>query len=1034
MARRKKQRLDDGFDSSDDSESNNNNNGDSNEYYAGMTADERDEAHLFRNPNQRGGRRFTKEDAALGIFADQNDDRNSSRFNPQRQQGISFVKTSVSTAQNSVGSNSDGETDANPDNDNIDNDDSNSDSDNNGEKNNQNEADSESDLINVSDSNSDDGHQHPKKKQMRDRNKEQEEEEELSSHAGMGLANAAFSFFSTQQPSNEPPKQKLPQNQPNVKKSSKPEIKPSKPIVLDARTQKNSSRLNPAPDKDFMKFDKDGKWLSFLKKMNYKPGEGLGRQGTGIVNPIDVKVRPQKMGLGHRGFDERTETVKTEQKIRRTENGEESESDDYKDGGDVAKKKKKSTAIPKISTSEWKQQPTSKKSARKNKKVSYKTAEELIKEAQESTTTAKSTKIIDMTGAQARELENISQSTSISQIAALKEAASHLVELRYNVRTMASEAELDLVRLTRALTLETKNIAKSEMEVFTMVNRRRVLELKKTRLEIVVGIAEKVVAEGKKLEKRFMISGGGGSSGVTLDDIDKAFSGYFQQIQSEYFDEYVEHRLDSLVIGAMAPLIKRMLLNWSPLDEPEFGLESFKKWRTLFRFSVKKTSGDGGGGSSKNLRPMTPYESMMFNVWMPKVRQDINNNWDPRNPDPCTNFLELWYPWNPSPDIIISNGLPELSNPSSPHLLPPWLHANIINQLIIPKLESAIVLWNPRENTNSSDISRPLPHTWLFPWLPIITLSRFRRTLSDSIRHKLSIHLSSPDFDVVEQTTQTLALLTPWAQVLPGVQFNALMTRHILPKLVSALRHDFHINPAHQDNRVLTSVLAWRAVFPGHVFSHLLETEFFPKWVQVLWLWLSSSSGGTMVSYGEVSRWYTAWRGFFPEDVGAMRGVCEGFKVGLDLMNKSLGLREGENLGPVPRIVPVADRDHVGGGDVEGARLAKASASSGVAGLPELRARKETQLGFQELLERTAAAAGLALLPAVGGSGGGGSGKTHVGGKPVFRLVGETSSRKGVQFYIDDGVLYVYAGGAVGDSDGRWVATPIDAVVAKAQG
>lgn len=44
-----------------------------------------------------------------------------------------------------------------------------------------------------------------------------------------------------------------------------------------------------------------------LGKMGWSAGSGLGQDGAGIVAPIDVKLRPSKMGLGGKGFKERTD-------------------------------------------------------------------------------------------------------------------------------------------------------------------------------------------------------------------------------------------------------------------------------------------------------------------------------------------------------------------------------------------------------------------------------------------------------------------------------------------------------------------------------------------------------------------------------------------------------------------------------------------------------------------------------------------------------------------------------------------------------
>ncbi|KAJ3069995.1 hypothetical protein HDU98_006950 [Podochytrium sp. JEL0797] len=971
MGRRKPKHLDDDFDSSDSGGYG------SDDSLEGLVGDERAEALLFKNPSgrNRNRKRNGKEEALLGVWAD--DDEAKGAFGAARR-SVAFVAKTADEDEilrdEALG-----------------------------------EDDEDDDEESDDDDDDDDDEEAEKVPRDKREDEDEDDKDEMPVHRGLGLG------FAPQ------PQQQKPSAQPKPAASSssssynnqqqqqqKPAAKKQQPIILDARQQQQqNARLNPVPDKDFMKFDKEGKGLMFLKMMGYKPGQGLGKEGVGIVNPIDVKLRPQKMGLGHRGFDERTETVKMEQRMKR---GDKSDSDDSDTTKPASKKDKKGAKVPAV-VDQWKRGAASKNKG----KVAYKTADELIQEAAAAgggghgfeTGATKQGKIIDMTGAQARELSNMSELATGAQIAALREAASNLVELRYNVRTMASEAEMDLLRLSKAWSLETKTVERTRLEMDGMQKHVQVLEGKKVRLEQVIQLAQQVVEEGKRLEKNMMVNG----TVVTSEEIDASFSSLFQRIQTEYFDEYVEHRLDSLVVGAMAPLIKRMLVDWSPLEDPTFGVESFRKWRTLFRFSVQETPTPSTHRSSQPapMRAMTPFESMMYNIWLPKVRQDINNNWSPLNPDPCTTLLETWYPSTPSPQLIITNGLPSLADPTAPHLLPPWIHTNNINQLILPKLLSALSAWDPRSPTSAP------PHQWLFPWLPILRHHRFLRTLTDPIQQKLAMYLT----DWHPSNATGMRIVSPWKEVLPRKVYDAILVKNVLPKLVAVLRHEFHVNPAAQDLVPLVDwVLPWRHEFSQPLFSHLIETEVFPKWIQVLWLWLGSGDG---VNFDEVSRWYLAWRSVFPEDVGEWKGVVEGFRVGLEMMNRAVS---GEGVGgAVPRLVPVAERGEVvevraGGGGGGGKKE--------VTGKPELMRRKEVDVGFLELLERMAGAVGLVLLPTA----------RVKGGKAVWGLErdgeGKRKGKKGVLLYVDEGVVFVYLGGAVGDEEGQWEAMGVDEVVALA--
>ena len=105
---------------------------------------------------------------------------------------------------------------------------------------------------------------------------------------------------------------------------------------------------------------------------------------------------------------------------------------------------------------------------------------------------------------------------------------------------------------------------------------------------------------------------------------------------------------------------------------------------------------------------MTPFESLLWNVWLPKVRTCINNDWSPRDAQPAVRLYEAW------------SGF-----------LPPFIRDNILDQLILPKVQKATSDWKPRMETVSLQ-------ALVFPWLPHVGL-RLEDVVGDAKRKVKSL-------------------------------------------------------------------------------------------------------------------------------------------------------------------------------------------------------------------------------------------------------------------------------------------------------
>lgn len=105
---------------------------------------------------------------------------------------------------------------------------------------------------------------------------------------------------------------------------------------------------------------------------------------------------------------------------------------------------------------------------------------------------------------------------------------------------------------------------------------------------------------------------------------------------------------------------------------------------------------------------MTPFESLLWNVWLPRLRASLNNDWEPQDPAPAVKLYEAWSTF-----------------------LPPFIRDNVLDQLILPKVHKAVAEWNARKDTVSL-------RALVFPWLPHLGL-RLEEVLGDAKRKVKSL-------------------------------------------------------------------------------------------------------------------------------------------------------------------------------------------------------------------------------------------------------------------------------------------------------
>ncbi|KAJ8323409.1 hypothetical protein O5D80_008155 [Batrachochytrium dendrobatidis] len=763
----------------------------------------------------------------------------------------------------------------------------------------------------------------------------------------------------------------------------KPSTKSSQLSHTGSQIGNAKTSIKPAkyskPDANFATFERHTKGFGskMLAKMGYVPGTGLGANRVGIIAPIDVKLRPSGMGLGHGGFDERTETVKREKDEQiRDDKGNDVDQQLWKKG---AKKDKQDG---------WKRNEGT---TRKSAKPRFKTAQDLLQEHDgligiEVISLVQPTKIIDMTSKQARVLSNISEASQKAING--PDMSGRLPELRHNLLLIKDLAQSDLLYVSRKKhhesTLETRQRSDANaLEALLKDERTRLERLGRIR-ELVgqcraISISNPVCVENPH--------DGKDSHLITAEQLYKPV---FEEMQKNYMPEYKTLGLDGLIVATLMPWFKAMLCNWSVLENPTFGADVVKRWKRFLVMDGSECSNSAtklgemhletSMGEDRNT--MAPFESMLYTIWLPKVRQAINNDWNVYQPDSLVAFFEAWN------SCLDTNMYWSESSQSSVSILPTWLFQNIACQLVIPKLKRAVDMWEPHRD-KTSDQNELMAHTWLHPWLPI--LGDLLEPFWTEVRRKLEYCWKN--WNPKDHTP--LQVIKLWTPVFSKADLEHILTTCILPALIVHLRTEFKLSPANQDlGPLLHDVFPWCHVIPPALFSHLIATEFFAPWCRMLWTWIASPSA----NLEEVSNWYVSWKNVFEEaEGGSIRSlpcVADGWRTALDMMNQGVALRADDGSSTkIPTMPTLPASMHPLRAQSGKATAYGESTSAGKLTQAVSTVSQTPQLSFQDYVEVVASEHNVVFVPAL---------RDHAeSGKPIYRL------GKKLMVYIDNGVLFV---------------------------
>lgn len=776
------------------------------------------------------------------------------------------------------------------------------------------------------------------------------------------------------------------------------------------------ARKAPAPiskeeQKHFDKLaSKGGFAYKMMQKMGWSAGSGLGASGEGMVTPIESKLRPKAMGLAYDGFKERTKQSKAEQKRQKGGTASD-ESDDDSDSGPGKRKGKgkgkgrvqdgASSAAKSDGPPAWKQ-PKPRKP-----KVHHMSYEEIVAQQQggsTSTSAAGVGAIYDLSG-------NQLSAASLSGAAHIHDVptsdGTRLPELRHNLAIILDGTKGDLDNLAR--------------EGVNVNNRRTYMKREEARVQQTVKIEAERIARLEVITQATMVvqelsTSLSANDGRPVTEQLAIFGESFDNLLSTATgEEYEAYRLDEVVVGAIAPTMKRAWSEWNPLESPTAHLDDLKQWRRMYRLQKRDATtseddarqidlfGAASYGSSMRTtspRTMTAFESLLWTLWLPRVRSAINNEWNPLYPAPV---IALFAGWKNS------------------GLVPRFMSDNILDQLVLPKLKRAIESWMPPRRPSSSSKASgkdkkdvPSLHHIVFPWLEHAG-ERMDEIVEESKRRVRGWLKSWRARDGVPDG------LAAWREVIPKTEWDNLVLQHVVPQLSVHLREKFTVNPRAQDLTPLSLVLSWRPLLRSSILSQILETEFFPRLLDALHTWLVAPG----VNYEQVADWYRWWR----KEVFSTQSGCDnlpsvekGFAKALDLMNQAMSMGEDVKYylkkpdtrsgGPSTSANGLSrDLDTTNGSKSRTSKPKQLESSTGM------------DVTFRSVVEEMAAENNLLFIP---------TGKSHeVSGMPTFRVSSSIDGKLGITVYLQGDVLYAQT--IVGPGKESWKPISVQDMVERAQ-
>ncbi|XP_047075827.1 septin and tuftelin-interacting protein 1 homolog 1-like isoform X2 [Lolium rigidum] len=517
-----------------------------------------------------------------------------------------------------------------------------------------------------------------------------------------------------------------------------------------------------------------------MANMGFKSGTGLGKDGQGIVAPLEGVSRPAHAGLGsveeHRPFFHGKENLPPPPPPPAEEEPE---------------------------PPRWSRKAAAARNSRAPGLVLSKSA--LLTTRAEQVQPMVVDRVIDMRGPQPRVLTDMTGLNDEQEMDLDEDLP--MPELQYNLQVLVDQAAAGIRGLDEQLQREKEDVASLTREKNRLAEHEASHGHELQVMEAITGALEQVRADE--------------AAGVLTPE---ALLDTFRELKTRHEEVFDLCGLAWIACEFVRPLLVRACHGWQPLRDPSFGLELMTQWKDFLQQHPQHYDFRSDY--------IDPYTQLLLDVILPVVRASGANSWDARDPEPMLRFLESWEEL--LPPVVLESTLEDVIMPKLSAAIDSWDRENVpIHAWVHPWLP---ILGQSRTETLCHSVRYKLSTgvlcSWqshdasayaaLSPWKGVFDPASWEAMITRYIVPKLKLALQELQISPAvnsQELDQFNDRVMIWSSAIPAYCMVHLLEVEFFSKWLLVLYHWLRSTDPDFDE-VVYWYKSWRGILPPELIAH----------------------------------------------------------------------------------------------------------------------------------------------------------------------------------------------------------------------